>query len=188
MHFINMVLDLERDPEFVVEADVCLPARLPVGFPCPPPCVGEAKKQQREKERKVRKRKEMNREQGGTIQNWLRGKKKKLKTRKAQARQGTGCQGKEGLQVANYDDVVVGALFESGQKVVTSDISGCGSFSLGKCLYICTHTLTQLSAVFCIHQCFSWKKLSIHEPVQLLPSSINHVGTYLCFQNKPYQN
>ena len=59
VHFINMALYPERDPKFAVEADVCLPARLPAGVRSPPPCVEEAKHNREKKsERKVRRREE----------------------------------------------------------------------------------------------------------------------------------
>ena len=85
---------------------------------------------------------------------------------------------------------MAGGLSESGQKVATPDVGGRGSLSLGGCLYVCmsvcAHACSwlQFSA---FTQCFSWRKLSIHGPAQLLPSSINHVGTNLHFQNKHYQ-
>lgn len=59
MRFISMALYLERDPKFAVEADVCLPARLPTGVRSPPPCVEEAKHNKEKKsEREVRRREE----------------------------------------------------------------------------------------------------------------------------------
>lgn len=59
VRFINTALYLERNPKFAVEADVCLPARLPPGVQSPPPCVEEAKHNKEEKsERKMRRREE----------------------------------------------------------------------------------------------------------------------------------
>lgn len=126
----------------------------------------------------------MNREQGGTIQNRLRGKRKKDREGSGLARV-PGFQGREGWQVAGYGELVAGGLSESGQKVATPDVGGRGSLSLGGCLYVCmsvcAHACSWLqSSAFT--QCFPWKKLSIHKPAQLLPSSINHVGTYLHFK------
>ena len=113
-----VVIYIERDQEFVVEAVVCLTGRVPTGVPKPSILCGRGKIPQ------WRKGWENSEKKGGK---WAEHREKQYKIgweerEKLKAGRVPQCQGREGLQVACYAEVPAGGLSELGQKVVTSGL------------------------------------------------------------------
>ena len=110
-----VVIYIERDQEFVVEADVCLIAKVPTGVPKPSILWGRGIPQ-------GEKGWENGEKKGGK---WVEHREKQYKIgwekrEKLKAGRVPQGQGREGLQVACYAEVLAGGLSELGQKVVTS--------------------------------------------------------------------
>lgn len=151
LHFIKTTLYLERELQFVVEACVGQPARLPAGFPRSPPSAGEAKKNNRKRGReRWDKERKITGEQRRRIQNRLRG-KKNLKTGRVLAE--PGCQGWDGLQVTSHGDEVEGGLSETRQQIPVATAPCHG-------VWLCVHVHAHIICILmrfqfsCIHPVF----------------------------------
>ena len=90
-----------------------------------------------------------------------------------------GCQGREGVQVASHCEVMEGGLSETGQNILTPEVSDCAHCPCeGECACVCS--CVQFSA---FAYCFSQKKLCIDKPsLKLLPNNINHVKQIYVFK------